>query len=361
MADWGGGVARAQTELPGMGDVSPVFSQRRMLALAPIVLTFAYPFVLKLFLASVVGPDALGWGAGAILFALLMSVPIVGLIWAQRIALLPDAPAPFFVRARQLAYCTMIAPPLYVFIGVTRGLVGRPLTDETVWLGVWCIALACVWLRADKPVATAQAAATAAATTSRWRVAHGVSAAFIVLFVGFHLTNHLTGLIGPDLHASIMHAGRAVYRAPLVEVVLVGFLLFQAVSGIRLAVRWSRTSGDAFRVFQIGSGVYIAAFLITHLNSALVSARWVRHIETDWAWASGAPEGLLYDAWNIRLVPHYAFGVLFVLSHLFSGLRLILIAHGANVQLANRIWFAGLAISAVVACAIMAGLLGMRV
>lgn len=346
-------MARAQTQLSEIG-VAPVLS-RRLLAISPLALTLAYPFVLKLFNASVTGPSATGWGVGAILFVVLMSVPIVGLLWARRITVSADAMSPFCIRVRQLAYFTMAAPPLYVFIGVARGLVGRPLTDDTVWLGLWCLALAIVWLRGDRPVVT-----TLPATTSRWRVAHGVSAAFIVLFVGFHLANHLTGLIGPELHASVMRVGRSVYRVPLVEVLLIAVLLFQALSGIRLALRWSRTAGDAFRVFQIGSGMYIAAFLITHLNSALVSARWVRNIETDWAWASGAPEGLLYDAWNIRLVPHYAFGVLFVLAHVFSGLRVVLIAHRANAQFANRIWFGGLIFSVVVAGAIMAGLLGAR-
>jgi hypothetical protein len=348
-------VEQVRTQLQNFDGVAPVLSRRRVLVLAPVALTLAYPFILKLFNASVAGSAAVAWGAASLLFLLLMSVPIVGLLWARRMTLLPDATAPFFIRVRQLAYFTMAAPPLYVFIGVTRGLVGRPLTDDTIWLAVWCIALAVVWLRADRPVA-----ATLPATTSRWRVAHGVSAALIVLFVCFHLTNHLTGLVGPELHASIMRAGRAVYRAPLVEVVLIALLLFQVVSGARLALRWSRTTGDAFRVFQIGSGIYIAAFLLTHLNSALISARWVRHIETDWAWASGAPEGLLHDAWNIRLVPHYAFGVFFVLAHLFSGLRLVLIAHGTSAQLANRIWIGGIAVSVVVACAIMAGLFGVR-
>ncbi|MCC8956157.1 hypothetical protein H8B02_22820 [Bradyrhizobium sp. Pear77] len=95
-------------------------------------------------------------------------------------------------------------------------------------------------------------------------------------------------------------------------------------------------------MFQIGSGIYLAAFIVTHLNSALVSARAVHHIDTNWAWASGAPVGLIHDAGSIRPVPHYALGVFFVLAHLASGLRGVLIAHGVTTTIANRIWATGL-------------------
>jgi hypothetical protein len=118
---------------------------------------------------------------------------------------------------------------------------------------------------------------------------------------------------------------------------------------------------DAFRIFQIGSGAYLAAFILTHLNSALISARAVHHIETNWAWASGAPTGLIHDAWSIRLVPHYALGVFFVLAHLCSGLRGVLMAHGVGATSANRIWAAGLVVSGLVSVAIMSGLCGARI
>jgi len=138
-------------------------------------------------------------------------------------------------------------------------------------------------------------------------------------------------------------------------------MLFQVISGARLAWRWSGAPVDAYRVFQIGSGIYLAAFIVTHLNSALVSARAVHKIDTGWAWASGAPAGLIHDAWNIRLVPHYAFGVFFILAHLGSGLRGVVIAHGMTVTVANRVWIVGLVVSGLVSAAIMSGLCGVRI
>ena len=69
----------------------------------------------------------------------------------------------------------------------------------------------------------------------------------------------------------------------------------------------------------------------------------------------------IHDPWSIRLVPHYALGVFFVLAHLSSGLRAVLIAHGVGATSANRIWTAGLVASALVSVAIISGLCGVRI
>jgi hypothetical protein len=197
--------------------------------------------------------------------------------------------------------------------------------------------------------------------TARLRVAHGISALAILIFVAFHLTNHLTALFGPATHARVMAMGRVIYRSRVVEPILVALLLFQVASGVRLAWRWSAHPLDGAQLLQVGSGAYLAAFILTHLNSALVSARWVHGIPTDWAWATGAPDGLLMDAWNIRLLPHYAMGVFFVIAHLFCGLRTILLAHGVGRSRANYAWMAGLLCAGGVSLLITAALCGVRV
>jgi len=163
------------------------------------------------------------------------------------------------------------------------------------------------------------------------------------------------------MHAAVMKAGRTVYRASFVEPVLVALLFFQIASGLLLFWRWSALKADLFRAFQIGSGLYLAVFLLAHLNSAFVSARAVHHIETNWAWAAGLPSGLIRDGWNIRLLPHYAFGAFFVLGHLTSGARVVMLNHRVGVAFANRFWFAGLGAAALIATAIIAGLCGVRI
>jgi hypothetical protein len=115
-----------------------------------------------------------------------------------------------------------------------------------------------------------------------------------------------------------------------------------------------------FRVFQIGSGAYLAVYILTHMNSAFISARAVHKIDTNWAWASGAPVGLIHDAWDIRLLPHYALGVFFIAGHVSSGLRVVMLAHGVQSAVANRVWAAGLTAGAATSIAIGCALCGVR-
>jgi hypothetical protein len=227
--------------------------------------------------------------------------------------------------------------------------------DIVLWIALWLAASLYAWFGGDARVPERPSQSIAA-----WRVAHGVSAALIACFVLFHLTNHLFGLAGPTTHAAIMKAGRTVYRSRFVEPVLITLLLFQVTSGVRLAWRWSGLRSDVYRIFQIGSGAYLSAFILAHVNSALVSARAVHGIDTNWAWAAGLPVGLIHDAWNIRLLPHYALGVFFILGHLTSGLRVVMLAHGMNNTAVNRLWAVGVMGGAVIAITIVSGLCGLR-
>lgn len=331
---------------------------RKLLMLGPVAAALSYPYFLGGFHLAVAprageaSTIALAWAAACLLGAL--AVPLVGLAcaaWLSR----TEVPSRWALRARRVAYISIAAPPLYVFVGVTRGLIGVPVDDTTLWIASWLAAGVYVWQ------ASADEIAVPTGSVAGWRVAHGVVAALLAAFFLFHLANHLFGLMGPDVHAGIMKSGRSVYRSPFVEPVFVAVLLFQVVLGARLAWRWSAARGEIHRVFQIGSGVYLALFIVTHLNSALVAARGVRGIETDWAWASGAPAGLIHDAWNIRLLPHYAFGAFFILAHLCTGLRHILLAHGVAESTANRMWVSGLIASGLVSSAIIGALCGVRI
>jgi len=320
------------------------------MGLLPAAAALAYPFLLKGFHAAISSGDVL---LAALLLAAAFAMPLSGIWFAYR---LNGMPAAFDVRARRLAFASIAAPPLFVFLGVAPGLAGIHIPDTTIWIAIWLAAALSVAFAPRIAVAEKPARPIAG-----WRVAHGVAAALIACFVLFHLTNHLLGLEGPGVHKAVMAVGRKVYRAPFIEPILIALLLFQIASGVRLAWRWSSLKVDVYRIFQVGSGAYLAMFLLAHVNSALVSARAVHHIETDWAWASGAPTGLIHDAWNIRLLPHYALGAFFILGHLASGLRVVMIAHGVNATIANRFWIASLAAAALISAAIIAGLCGVRV
>jgi len=77
-------------------------------------------------------------------------------------------------------------------------------------------------------------------------------------------------------------------------------------------------------------------------------------------WASGAPAGLLPDAWNVRLIPHYFLGVWFVITHVGLGLRDVLLAHKVSPTVADRVaWGVG-ALGVVVALTITVAQLGVH-
>jgi hypothetical protein len=336
----------------------PLRGARKAVALLPALAALAYPFLLQGFHTAlgsaglspqgVVSVWAMLWLIGA------LSVPLIGIACACRWGRVAQA-SQFELRACRLAFVSVAVPPLYVFVGVSLGLSGLPVKDVHAWVTAWLVAGSWIWISdTEAPTARVEYRPTL-------RVAHGIAAAFIALFVLFHLTNHLLGLLGPEVHALVMRFGRHAYRSRVLEPVLVILLLFQVASGAWLVRHWTAAASDRYRVLQIGSGVYLAAFVIAHLNSALVSARAIRGIETDWAWASGGASGLIYNAWNIRLVPHYAFGVFFVVMHLLLGLRQVLLSHGVSATLSNRLCIAGIAAGAVLASAVIYALCGGRI
>src|SRR5437762_7772476 len=320
------------------------------LALVPAAAAISYPFLLDAFHAIVgtqaVSPPPLAIASAAFILVVAFVVPFLGIALACRSA--------SNRASRRLAYASVASPTLYVFLGVVQTLIKSPIPDEVVWCAIW-IAIA-IWSQSARdPVAAAVPA------VGGWRVVHGMTAAVLSLYVVFHLTNHLFGLIGPEAHAAVMKIGRVVYRSAVGEPLLVAAMLFQIGTGLFLAWRWSAAAHDFQRTYQVASGVYLSVYILGHMNSVFVYARTFLGIPTDWNFAIGAPTGLIHDAWNIRLLPHYALGAFFVLSHLASGLRVVLIAHGVDRRVANHLWGTGVAISVVISAAIIAGMCGVRI
>lgn len=304
----------------------------------PLVVLFlaalSYPFWLNLFHQLIQQSAALASLALLPAFA----IPALGIWAAWRVDLT--------VPARRFAYLLVAAPTIYVFMGVLSYMVKSQIADEAIWATL-CIIAAGISLFAPTNMQqnTQQ--------PSSWRVVHGVTAAVIVLYVGFHIINHLFALLGFEKHHEVQLVGEVIYRAPVVEYVLALVLVFQTITGARLFWHWSALKGDFFRTVQLATGIFLAFYVIGHMDSVFVFARSYIGTETNMAWAAGGSAGLLLDPWNIRLVPHYFLGVFFVLLHLLCGLRVVLLAHGKSESMLNKFFGVGAITSLAVAGLIM--------
>jgi len=334
---------------------------RAALLLAPI-LALAYPFLLEGFTASVSavlsgsgGFDA--WLAIATTLTLAFAVPILALLAAMSLAAV-DCPTVAQRRARHFALVAVAAPPSFVFLGVVLTMLQSPIPDTWIWVTAWAAAGASIALADNK----SPTRPTPAAAPGWLRVAHGISAlCIVVLFLALHISNHLFFVEGQANYMVIMKLFRHVYREAVVQPIVVALFLFQVASGLHLAMRRVSAPMDRFRTFQVASGVFLAFYILGHMNSVFIFARAYQGIDTDWGFATGAPAGLVKDAWNIRLVPHYGLAIFFVLAHLFSGLRVILLTHGVQKTLADRTMIGGGVAAAATAFLIMLGMCGVRV
>lgn len=313
---------------------------RDLRAWLPPLAAITYPYWLDGFHASLASAP---WLAAVLLLG-AAAVPLLGVYCAWKL----DGPTPM----RRLAYATVMAPTLYVFLGVVTYMVKSRLPDELVWSVLW-VGLTGIALASPEVAAPAR-------EPTRWRLVHGATAAVIVLYIAFHLVNHLFFLATPATYDAVQKIGEAVYRNAYVQPLLVMLLLLQTVTGMRLFWRWSARRGDFYRAVQLATGMYLAVYIVGHMDSVFVYARSYLAIPSDWAFATGAPAGMIRDAWNIRLLPHYFFGVWFVLVHLACGLRSVLLVHGAAPRVVDRGWLMAVTASAAGAGAIMLGMTGLR-
>lgn len=255
---------------------------------------------------------------------------------------------------RRLVLLAIAAPTLFVFLGVETYMLGVPIGDAWLWLGLWILIAIGFWWSDRRSVDTADSIHS----LSTWRVAHGIIAVGLVLYVLFHVLNHLFGLGGLALHSEVREIGERVYRAKLIEPLLVLLFFAAAFTGARMLWNYTKQPLDFFRSVQLATGAVLFFFVIGHMNSVFIFARSFLEIPTDWNFAIGAPTGILADSWNIRLFPHYFLGVFYVLTHILSGARVVLIAHGAKENWLNPVWAVFVVLSALTAAVIMFGMVG---
>ena len=329
----------------------------------PAIAAFAYPyFVLALYNsgqllshASNAGGILVAWIAMFVAVVLVYGVPAISLAIAIGLGRM-DAPSRAQLRARRLAHLAFASPSLFVFIGVVFYLLGSANGDYLFWALLWAAALMIIAGSTDAKAATT---AGPAPSPPAWlRVSHGSSAlAILLIFLAWHLLNHMTALWSFDTNEVMMKALRKWYRSDVVQPVLVALFIYQVVSGV--ALLWSHTAlkADIFRTLQTATGALLTAFIVSHLNAVFVLGRSFSQVDTTFSWAGGAPSGLLPDPWNVRLIPHYSLAVWLVITHAGLGLRMVLLNHGASRTVANRVAWTLCALGLVVSLIILAALL----
>jgi len=315
--------------------------------LVPPALALFYPQAVRALYESgrllhrAAGPtDAVAWLATVLSVALVYSVPAVGIRVAYVLGR-REKTSSSELLARRLAHLAVATPPLFVLIGVIFFLLHSPNSDSVFWLILWLTALAVgVWVIARQ---NRETPVLSAFNPIPLRMAHGSSALLIVvIFLGWHLLNHASAVFSADFDQAMMTTLRKWYRSGLVQPALVTLVLFQVASGAILWWRATAARGDLYKTLQTSTGAFLSAFIVSHLNAVFILGRAVTKVDTTFLWASGAPQGLLSDAWNVRLIPHYSLGVWFVITHMGLGLCSVMLAHGVAPLVAGRVaWAVG--------------------
>ena len=331
---------------------------------APLVAAMLYPFTLEGFNLSVTriaqrsgGTLALPWFGAVVCLAVAFAVPLLATLATMSLAEI-DRLTAAQLRAKRAALLAVTAPTLFVFMGVVLTMLHNPVRDTWLWV-VACGSGLVLLLRSNNNVPPKRVVRP---VTAPLRVAHGVSAlAIVLIFLALHLTNHLMFPTGPTTYEAVQKVFRHVYRSNILQPVLVALILFQVGTGLFFVWRLTAAPSDRFRTFQIASGVYLAAYVLGHMDSVFIFARTYLGIDTGWEFATGDPAGMIKDRWNIRLLPHYWLAMFFVLSHIASGSRVIMMAHGVSKALADRLLVGGVVAAGFFATWIMLGMSGMRI
>ena len=323
-------------------------------ALAPILCATAYPFLSQLLSwllvtahgsASAESP----WLCFGITGSLLLALGVMGAAFASE-RMQPG------LRSRSAAHLAFAAPSLFVGFGNAANLFHSPQLAAIAWLVFWALVVALVLAARKAPIAAAQ---MSPAAYRRLGIAHGISATLIlVLFIAPHLANHTTGLLSGATHIEFMKQARLFYRAAIFEPLLLVLIAFQITSGALLVRRRLRGQSDFFGSLQTLTGVYVGIYFLAHLI-AVFGARYAG-TDTNWNWLTNNDHSMLGSLSNLRLIAHYWFGPIAIVTHLGCGLRLVLRQHNVSPAIADVAPRVAMAAGVVISSVILVALLGVR-
>ena len=295
-------------------------------------LWLAFPVIALLLYRQVINVVTSAHGDGPIAMlavAVAIAIPLTGLAFASRSGFAAFA-----------AYLTLIIPPVFAASGGYIRIAGLG--------GYWTL------LAVSVPIAVFGGGIALSFSPGKLLVKlHRTTAVALAVFVLAHLANHPFALDSLAAHKSVQDVLRLVYRNAFVEPLLVAALAAQAISGVALAWRGRHRQGFLNHA-QAASGLFMAAFLCSHVMATLVSGRTLANTDTNFVFSAGGPAGLLHTAGAAMLIPYYFLAPIAFFTHVGGAVRRSLLrkrSSNAN-QVAVGLFATGVVLSLVILAAL---------
>ncbi|WP_242927716.1 hypothetical protein [Pontibacter vulgaris] len=141
---------------------------------------------------------------------------------------------------------------------------------------------------------------------------HYISGLIITGFIGIHLTNHFYSIVSVEEHIRVMDNLRHLYRNLYFEAILLGAILFQVISGLKLFLFKRKTAILFFERLQVWSGLYLAIFFIIHLSAVLVGRHFLQ-LDTNFYFGVA---GLNTFPLNLVFIPYYGLAIMSFFGHI---------------------------------------------
>ena len=141
---------------------------------------------------------------------------------------------------------------------------------------------------------------------------HYISGLTITIFITLHLFNHALSILGADKHIAAMNTLRLFYRNIFVEPILLGSVIVQIASGLKLFKKNRKIALSKFDKLQIWTGLYLAIFFIIHLGAVLVG-RSILYLDKNFYFGVA---GLNSFPLNLFFIPYYGLAIFSIFGHL---------------------------------------------
>jgi len=109
-----------------------------------------------------------------------------------------------------------------------------------------------------------------------------------------------------------METLRGFYRNIVAESILLGAVLLQIISGLKLFLKKRKRTTTAFEKLQIWSGFYLALFFIIHVG-AVLGGRYFLNLDTNFYFGVA---GLNTFPFSLFFIPYYGLAILAFFGHI---------------------------------------------